>query len=397
MMLNKTDFLEFIKMYEGNKRVDGFFTEYHFSKEAKKYFSPDQLSFNWYYTDFAVSEEAKAKAVKSNHLFFKLVPSGNFSRTNNADVVFIGALLKSSRNRVMLVVNQGDGSWKAKLVRGIGSDGSITFDNRYSEDANQLFKLIVDRIRNKDTEPKRIKPPSNKTSPNRFIELLYDFMEPDDRNEFILGRKFIYELFYKWFHSQPVDIDAVVCIDGEPVIIEYKRKCPAKWVLEGAVNDPEALLQLEDQYRSELTHINRPAFDDVRKLTKRDRFRPVERPSYGLDIRPHSLFMRWCFLSDIRYFHIIWNHEVNWSADSTRSSSQIDLKSWAFMKPQPLSSAYLIPSHCHGFSFTIGDDSGRDSGLRFQEMVQEGFLGEIKESLSMEYVFNSLQANFASP
>jgi len=44
------------KLYEGN---DSFFTEQHSIKEAESYFNPEQFSFNWFYTDFVVSAEAK--------------------------------------------------------------------------------------------------------------------------------------------------------------------------------------------------------------------------------------------------------------------------------------------------------------------------------------------------
>ncbi|WP_299773021.1 hypothetical protein [uncultured Pseudoteredinibacter sp.] len=392
-MIGEEEFCRFIQRYEANKRIDAFFTEHHFYKEVERFFSKAGCAFNWYYTNFAVSERAKAREIKENYLFFKVALGGVSFPFNETDKIFIETLLEDKRNRVVLILGEHNKPWKAKLVCGLDSDGQVVFDDNYPEEADSFFAQILTLLNEPVCELGEAYPPTNPKSPKKYIELLYSVLDSFEKQEFLLGRRFIYELFYKWFRCFPVDLDAIVRIGGKVVVIEYKRKRPSKGNFIGPENTPETLIEIERQFSNDLKLLDKPEFKEVVEIMEKyGAVRQSNMPSYGLDIRPHSLFVRWCFRNAIPYYFIVWDHEVDFGdfSGKSRSSSMMDLDKWIFLTPQLIKGGYVLPKDLKGFSFTDGIDSGRDSYLRFQETISESHLNQISNGTSMHAVFSSL-------
>lgn len=391
-------FRDFIIKNEGAKRLESFFSENYFEKELKRHFDSEQISMGWLY-----------KEINKKFLFIKFLGSKSSSDLSMADRKFIRHLLNTG-NRVQIIhFNYSSDSFDSVLVDKITENLSVLTDKESHMCARKSLSQFFNGTRRKEYTGAGNSVGSNA---DKQIDLMFEYFSDSELLELYLFRRYILEVYYYSFGHHPVDLDAVLVLNETPIVLELKRKLPAsKCYLKGNINlfylKRDSYRKLAEKQAEESgLQIGELDFSSARKLALKGIFKQGRRSlvqsfykdkniehselkCFGFDEFPHSKFVRSCNSLGINYF------QLNILRGKVDSSSLINLSNWNFKQAESLAAALITKDSFQGFNFTLGEDSGRDGDLRFQEMVPQDSYREFSGQCDFSQVFGFVKERFS--
>lgn len=374
-VLDRDTFCSELLLREGSKRIESFFSEHFFVNQLLARIPAHQVGLDWFYCE-----------IYESYIFIRYFGRDSASTLSVADRKF-ARVIKQAGFRLALVHYSDAEGFMAGMVDQVMDNYSITVDRKTWQPALDLFLAVSGK-----PAPAQYKGAANTGPDDKFLATaLWSSLRGDDER-LVLSRKFVYEVLYTAFHLQPIDIDAIVLCNGAPVCIEFKRKGPAKgkWT---------TIVENQDIDFSALREYCNSALDDLRArgyCSYHDKLQCVSSklreaggarimaPSFGLDIYPHSRFVRLCEQLEVGYF------QINWERPDRRSSNHIDPSDWNFNEPEDFRAAWISPAALSGFNFTVGADSGMNAGLRFQEAVDVDYYRHFPSCSDLGPVFDYL-------
>lgn len=380
---SKRLFCDYLRSMEGEKRSEAFFSEYYFSEEVRRHFPVDLIAFDWLYTKMNGNE----------YIFFKLLGKNSSHSISLADRHFI-RLLIGKGHHVFLIHNDDKNDFVAAKVKEITDDLSVRADPKCCGDAKEILMTLSSK--NDFKEYNGASHPYRGSSIESLFDAIYAYS--GDVDNFLLVRKFIYEVFYPVFHRQPIDLDALLLnVElNQLVCVEFKRKGPAKRMYKFSTGDfsTSRLEALKWKCKKELSSL-KPAEDSLardrlKRLIEEQNVVHKDTPCFGLDLFPHSEFVRFCHENQLSYF------QINWHRPKKNARDLLDLRRWSLLEKEEFYCAQIGPESFSGFNFTHGKDSGMNGDLRFQEMVECSRYRLIKAQTDMrstlDLAFSSYQS-----
>lgn len=383
-MITAQDFIAYLTNWEGDKRIESFFSEYFFTQQLRDYYTPSNTAIGWFRYNIG------------NTLYFIRFYGSHSAKhcMTMADRQFSIRAIEAGCRVYLANYDAENDSYMACRIH-YDSNHDVLTHTEYGSAADTFLAASGKRaLRNARPAENQN---TNTTETEKKLLQLYRALGKDEAFQLYLARRFIYDVLYPCFHWQPTDIDAITCIDNRLTIYEFKRKRPANsyYLYKDTHNDNADFFQLEKlcnnfaqtQKISTLTNKSEQRSRLHQYLTNLDDITHHNRPSYGID-RGHTLLIRWCSGQGIDYQLVHWHRETRNSMDF------INTDLWIMKNHETFNTCTLNRHNLKGFNFTYGKDSGMNKRFRTQETVPTDIFkaGEMKNTVSLKEIFDYIEA-----